>query len=103
TYVGRRLEAAGLRVYEQAFQDRLGGTMRNVIGVLPGSREGSVLVSAHHDADGRSPAAVEGTAGLAILLELARAAAEIGPRAAKEGRAPMRTLVFASWDGEAFG
>jgi len=103
TYVGRRLEAAGLRVYEQTFQDRLGGTMRNVIGVLPGSREGSVLVSAHHDADGRSPAAVEGTAGLAILLELARAASEIGPRAAKEGSAPMRTLVFASWDGEAFG
>jgi hypothetical protein len=88
TFVGRRLEAAGLRVYEQAFQDRLGGTMRNVIAVLPGSLEGSVLVSAHHDANGSSPAAVEGTAGLAILLELARAASEAGAR--PEGREAPR-------------
>src|SRR5262245_11196040 len=67
TYIGHRLEAAGLEVYEQTFQDRLGGTMRNVIGVLPGKRDESILVSAHHDANGRSPAAVEGTAGLATL------------------------------------
>src|SRR5262249_52711069 len=44
TYVGRRLDAAGLHVYEQVFQDRLGGSMRNVIGVLPGERDGIILI-----------------------------------------------------------
>src|SRR4030095_1470481 len=100
TYVGRRFQAAGLQVYEQLFEDRLGGTMRNVIGVLPGALDGTILVGAHHDAPGSPRAAVEGTAGLAVLIELARAASASSARARDEGGAPQRTLMFASWDGE---
>src|SRR5262245_13034106 len=103
TYVARRLQEAGLQVYEQVFQDRLGGRMRNIVGVLPGSRDGVILVGAHHDAAGRSPSAVEGAAGLAVLLELARATAFTNFRAREDGLAPSRTIVFASWDGEAYG
>lgn len=103
TYVGRRMEEAGLQVYEQVFHDLLGGDMRNVVGVLPGNRAGSILIGAHHDAEGESRAAVEATAGLAVLLELARAASDSAARAGVEGRPPSRTLIFASWDGESFG
>ncbi len=98
-YISRRFEEAGLRVSEQKFRDILGGPMTNIVAVLPGELDETVLVSAHHDVDGPGPGAVEGTAGLATLLELARSAAEARAAGSLPGRS--RTLVFASWDGDA--
>jgi len=102
-YVARRMGEAGLKVEEQAFGDLLGGKMKNVIGVLPGQRKETILVCAHHDVEGPGPAAIEGSAGLATLLELGRALSAPREEARKAGGSPSRTVLFAAWDGEAFG
>ena len=75
---------------------------QNVIGVLPGRdeqfRDDVILVSADFDALGESPAggvyagANAPASGMAVLLELARVWQQ-------EGFVPLRTVVFAAWDG----
>jgi len=87
-------------------------TLRNVIGLLPGTKPElagqSAVVSAHYDHLGFGfpdahaefvgrlhPGADDNASGVAVLLELARAAAA-GPK-------PSRTLVFAAFAGEEAG
>lgn len=84
-------------------------TLKNVIGVLPGSNPDyagqSVLISAHYDHLGTGwpdvhagdegqihPGADDNASGVAVLLELART---LGP-----AWRPQRTVVFAAFSGE---
>ncbi len=86
--------------------------LRNVIGVLPGSKSEwagqSALLTAHYDHLGRGwpdvhkgdegklhPGADDNASGVAVLLELARAIAA--------GEKPQRTLVFVAFAGEEAG
>jgi len=86
--------------------------LRNVIGILPGAKPDlagqSAIVSAHYDhlglgfPDARAefqgrlhPGADDNASGVAVLIELARAAAA--------GAKPSRTLVFAAFVGEEAG
>jgi len=50
---------------------------RNVVGTIPGSRPGAIVVGAHHDTKDRIPGrfvgANDGASGVAVVLELARA------------------------------
>jgi len=85
--------------------------LRNVVGVLPGTdprfADEAVLVTAHYDHLGRSgpgvrmsevgrvhPGADDNASGVAVMLELARAAA---------GAGLPRTVVFAAFSGEESG
>jgi N-acetylated-alpha-linked acidic dipeptidase len=72
------------------------GTLRNVIGTVPGTEEPEswVIIGNHRDA--WLYGAVDPSCGTAALLEVARALGE----AAKRGHRPRRTIVFANWDGE---
>jgi hypothetical protein len=87
-------------------------TLRNVVGVLPGSKaewQGqSAVLSAHYDHLGRGwpdvhtgdegqvhPGADDNASGVAVLLELAKALAA--------GEKPQRTLVFVAFSGEEAG
>jgi hypothetical protein len=107
--------------YFQRFRARGGepegeAELRNVIGVLPGTRTEwagqSVVLGAHYDHLGRGwppgraedrgrvhPGADDNASGVAVLLELARA---LGP-AADGGWRPERTVVFAAFAGEEAG
>src|SRR5207247_1348772 len=76
--VGRAVQQVGLQVYQQAFTDPLGGRMMNIIAQLPGTRGEAILLCGHHDLDRGGPGAVDGGAGLAVMLELARAASSGG-------------------------
>ena len=96
-YIEGELARAGLPIRVEPFGDMFGGNLVNVVGVVQGKTNEAVLVCAHHDASDPGPAAVQGTAGLAVLLELARNAAE----SSRAGFKPRRTLLFAAWDGDA--
>lgn len=72
------------------------GPVGNVVARLPGRVDGPVvLVSAHHDSVPAGPGAGDDGAGVAAILELARALA-IGP-------APRNPVVFLLVDGEETG
>lgn len=73
-------------------------TIRDVIGVLPGTEEPQrkILLSNHHDA--WVYGAVDPSSGTATMIALARA---LG-RLAREGLRPRRTIVFGSWDAEEY-
>src|SRR5690606_17672862 len=73
---------------------------KNVIGVLPGAnplfKDEAIVVSAHYDHLGPNhPGADDNASGVAVLIELARTAAQ-------QGR-PPRTVVFAAFSGEESG
>ncbi|MBN2416389.1 M20/M25/M40 family metallo-hydrolase [bacterium] len=87
-------------------------TVKNVIGMLPGTREAwdgqSVVVCAHYDHLGRGwpdvhsgdegvihPGADDNASGVAVMLELARQAAQAGR--------PLRTILFIAFTGEESG
>jgi aminopeptidase N len=86
-------------------------TLRNVVGILPGSDPllagESLVIGAHYDHFGRGehaehaahrrqvhPGADDNASGIAVMLELARAL---------EGKPLPRTLVFAAFTGEESG
>ena len=72
------------------------GAVGNVLARLPGRVEGpAVLVSAHHDSVPAGPGAGDDGAGVAAVLELARALS-LGP-------APRNPVVFLLVDGEEAG
>jgi hypothetical protein len=49
------------------------GSTRNILALLPGVSEETVLLSAHYDSPPTSPGAADDAAGVAVLLEIARA------------------------------
>jgi hypothetical protein len=72
------------------------GAVGNVLARLPGRSEGpAVLVSAHHDSVPAGPGAGDDGAGVAAVLELARALS-LGP-------APRNPVIFLLVDGEESG
>ena len=72
-----------------------GAEAANVVGVLPGCRDGSPsIVAGHHD--GWFRAAFDDATGVAVTLELARALREAGTT-------PERPIVFVSHTAEEYG
>ena len=71
----------------------------DTFGVIRGSEYPNemVLIGGHRDAWG--PGAADNVSGTVSVLEAARAIAD----QVKQGRAPKRTIVFATWDAEEWG
>lgn len=69
-------------------------TGTNVIAVRRGTSEETIVVGGHYDSVAAGPGAVDNGSGTAVLLELARAAAQ---------RQWSKTLVFAAFDAEELG
>ena len=81
-------------------------SMANVLGVVPGKRQNEfVVVGAHFDHLGTDPALVndqiyngadDNASGVSAVLQIAKACMETGKQ-------PLRTVIFAFWDGEEIG
>lgn len=78
----------------------------NVIGLVKGTDAdaGCIIVSAHHDHDGKNGkttwyGAVDNASGTVAIMEIAR----LMNVAIKNGQRPKRTIVFASYTGEERG
>jgi hypothetical protein len=98
--------APGSTVAAQILKQNVNVVAPNVIGILPGSdpKAPCVILSAHHDHDGRNGptiyyGAVDNASGTVALLEVAR----LMDLAVKKGFRPKRTIVFASYTGEERG
>jgi len=68
--------------------------LRNVVGILPGSQPGYVVVGAHHDTKDSIPGFVganDGASGVAVVLELARSLPQ---------PLPGPSIAIALFDGE---
>lgn len=78
--------------------DRL-RVIRNTIATMPGIQfpDETIVVGNHRDA--WVFGAVDPSSGTAVMLEAARAIADVK----KGGRPPRRTIKFATWDAEEFG
>jgi aminopeptidase YwaD len=69
-------------------------TAHNVVGRIPGSEQGEVVLSAHYDSQAEGPCVYDNGSGLASLLETARALRDSGPR---------RTIVLLASAAEEIG
>lgn len=88
-WLAARLQEAGV---EQVAVD---SPLANVVGIIPGSEPGYVVLGAHHDTKEGIPAFVganDGASGVAVVLELARALAADPP--------PGPSYAIALFDGE---
>ena len=104
-YVAQEFRSYGEKVITQDFRE-IGATRngssfgwhkgRNVIGVLPGKTQGTIVFTAHRDCVPDAPeGAYDNASGAAVVLELARVLAS---------RKPLRyTCAFAALDGEEIG
>lgn len=94
----------GLQSEEDVWSEELAdlGTveLRNIVTVVPGRSEETIVLVAHRDNAGANEPLGENASGTAILIELARGFApqELGP-----DPLPQHTLVFVSTDAGAFG
>lgn len=88
-------ELLAARLEEAGAEDvRIQHPLRNVVGVLPGSEPGYVVIGAHHDTKDAIPGFVganDGASGVAVVLELARSL----PRPL-----PGPSIAIALFDGE---
>jgi len=98
----------GLRVRLSAAVNRQRIPDRNVLGLIEGSdprlKEEVVLVCAHYDHDGADGERIfngadDDGSGIVALIEIAEAYAQ----AAKEGKRPKRSVLFAAWNSEERG
>jgi hypothetical protein len=90
-------EAVGLDWAEFAPGAVSAGTVRNVIGVLPGPnrKAPALLLMAHYDSVPNSPGAADDIAGVSALLEIARLLVATGPH--------PRDVIFLCTEGEEAG
>lgn len=77
------------------------GTLVNIIGIIPGAGNETVVIGAHRDHFGRQagllfPGADDNASGTAVLLEVARVLLD-------SKLIPKRTILFASFSGEEQG
>jgi Zn-dependent M28 family amino/carboxypeptidase len=88
-YVKGAFERAGLVVREQPYEYE-GRSVANLIAELPGAASADVpyIVGAHYDSVVGTPGADDNASGIAVMLELARAAARKPPRV------PLRFVAF---------
>ena len=102
------LELPGVRVELRAAVDRHIVPDRNVVALLEGSdprlKNEWVIVSAHYDHNGADATQIfngadDNGSGVVALIEIAEAYA----LAAKEGRRPKRSVLFAAWNSEERG
>lgn len=73
--------------------------MWNVIGVMKGLIPDEVIVVGNHRDSWIAGGAVDPNSGSATMNEVIRSFGE----AKKQGWKPLRTIIFASWDGEEYG
>jgi hypothetical protein len=96
--------ATGLRTEEDSWVEELAGLgsveLRNIVSIVPGRTEESIIVVAHRDNAGAEEPLGENASGTAALVELARGYA---PQASGPDPLPQRTLVLVSTDAGAFG
>jgi hypothetical protein len=98
------IAALGLPTEEDVWSEDVAGLgvveLRNVVTVVQGRSEETIVVVAHRDNAGLDRAAGENATGTAALIELGRGYApqELGP-----DPQPEHTLVLASTDGGAYG
>jgi hypothetical protein len=87
-------------VWSEALADLGDVDLRNIVTVVPGRSEETVVLVAHRDNAGAEESSGENASGTAILIELARGFApqELGPDPVTE-----HTLVLVSTDAGAFG
>jgi Peptidase family M28 len=96
--------ALGLTTEEDVWSEDLADLgaveLRNVITVVPGRSEETIVIVAHRDNAGTGQPLGDNASGTAALIELARGFApqELGP-----DPRPERTLVLVSTDGGAYG
>ena len=76
--------------------------LRNVVAVVTGASQRTIVVMAHRDNGGEGGGANDNASGTAALIELARAYAPARGTAAVQTQ-PSHRLVFVSTDGGAFG
>ncbi len=98
------IEGFGLEVEEDVWTEDLAELgeveLRNVVGVIPGRSDQTLLLVAHRDNAGITQPYGDNASGTAALIELARGFA---PRGAAATPRPERTLVLVSTDGGAYG
>src|SRR5918995_3691930 len=103
-WVAERFRSYGFRVQRERFVASIPGLgslpLQNVYAVVPGRSNETLVVMAHRDNVGISPAANDNASGTGALLELARG---YGLRADTAAITPAHTIVFLSTDGGAFG
>lgn len=80
-------------------QDYVTTPLWNVIGVIPGVIPDEVVILGNHRDAWIAGGAGDPNSGSAALNEVVRSFGE----ALKAGWKPLRTIVFASWDGEEYG
>ena len=80
-------------------QDYVTTPLWNVIGVINGSIPDEVVVVGNHRDAWIAGGAADPNSGSAVLNEVIRSFGE----ALDQGWRPLRTVVFASWDGEEYG
>lgn len=92
-------------VQEDVFSARIPGRgrteLRNLVAVVQGASERTIVITAHRDNSGEGRGANDNASGTAALIELARAYAPAA--GTTEQTRPSHTLVFVSTDGGAFG
>ncbi|HEU0105444.1 MAG TPA: M28 family peptidase, partial [Vicinamibacteria bacterium] len=91
-YVAAQLRSTGLSEVRQEDFEVKAVRGVNVVAVLKGAGPGIVVVGAHHDTAPDAPGAYDDGGGVGVMIEVARVMARRPP--------PLRTIVFASWDGE---
>jgi hypothetical protein len=98
------VSALGLRIEDDTWSADIPDlgrvTLRNVVAVVPGRSDQTVVVVAHRDNAGTGRPEADNAVGTAALVELAKGFApqELGP-----DPQPQRTLVFVSTDAGAYG
>lgn len=80
-------------------QDYVYQDIWNTIGIINGTLEDEVVVVGNHRDAWIVGGAADPNSGSAALMEIVRALGH----ATKQGWKPLRTIVFASWDGEEYG
>lgn len=92
-YIAQTFESYGYQVHVQKFAVD-GATSRNVVAWWPGARRYPVVLGGHMDSVPGSPGANDNASGIAVLLELARAAA---------GTEQVMFVRFVAFGSEEFG
>jgi hypothetical protein len=91
---------------EDRFEARVPGrghvALVNIVAVVPGASQRTIVITAHRDNDGEGQGANDNASGTAALVELARAYAPATGTTTVQAR-PSHTLVFVSTDGGAVG
>jgi hypothetical protein len=104
-WVADRFRVYGLRPRIQRFRTDVPGlgprTLTNVVAVVPGRSDATIVVIAHRDDAGGGQGANDNASGTGALIELARTYARAGAGRARV--VPAHRVVFLSSDAGAFG